>query len=723
LIFSKWKIKFTFAKLVVISMVLGIGCGIIFGERCGYLLPIGKIYIALLQMCVLPYIIVSIMYGIGRLGIKESKELASKGVSLTLIFWGITLFYIILMPVCFPAWEPAIFFSSNIVEATTEIDYLKLYIPSNPFYSLANNLVPAITVFSICIGVALITIRKKAVILQDLEIFRETLSKVNGGIVKLTPIGTFALLANLTGTITIDEIAHMQVYLFTTVTMALLLTFCVFPLLVMTFTELKYRQIMHTSKDAMLTAFATGNVFILLPIISRNLKQLMKDTSTDNQQRLVLLDTIVPITFSFPLGGKVILLLFLPFAAWFYGIELDLWDYPQFIISGMLTMFGSSVESIRFLLNYFHIPADIIDFFTAFNVINSRIGALFSAIYLTAFGILCTAWLTGMLKVNLKKTIKNLSVILIVTALTFTVCAVYLRFTMDKRSNSKDILSKMKITNTVPAKIYLEYPTPQQVPPISDKNSFNNLAFIKKRGVLRVGYSPSSRPFSYFNSKGKLIGYDITMAHMLARDLGCTLEFIPIKYDDLGRGLSDGVIDVIMAGTSLTLKRIKYLSFTHPYMTINLAFIVKDYEREGYRLMSDIQKRDKLLVACVPGVSYRDYIKNFYPNLVFVDIEDEEDFFTGKVKADALLDSAEEGFSWCVLYPAFSVIVPRPTILKETLAYVISQKNTSLRYYINNWLKVQQTACFLDYFKSYWVMGKNVQQKEKRWCLWDEFVK
>lgn len=720
---SGWKIKFTFAKLVVISMILGIACGIILGERCAYLLPIGRIYIALLQMCVLPYIIVSIIYGIGRLGTDESKELASKGIAMTFIFWGITLLYIILMPVCFPSWEPAVFFSKKIVETPIEVDYLKLYIPSNPFYSLANNLVPAITVFCICVGVALITIKKKNTILDQLEIFRQTLSNVNAGIVKLTPIGTFALLANLTGTIAIDELAHMHVYLFTIITMALLLTFCVFPLLIMTFTELKYRQIMHTCKDAMLTAFATGSVFILLPIISSNLKQLIKDNSKESQRRLVLFDTIVPITFSFPLGGKVILLLFIPFAAWFYGIDLTFWDYPQLIISGILSMFGSSVESIRFLLNHFHIPVDIIDFFTAFNVINARIGALFSAIYLTSFGILCTAWLTGMLKFNLRKMIKNISIIVIVTTLTFIICSIYLGFTMDTNSNTKDILKELKIRAHVKVKIYQEYPSPDQVPPEADIDFTDRLSVIKKRGILRVGYSPTARPFTYFNSKGELIGYDIAMAHMLAKDLDCTIEFIPIEYDDIGRGLSDGVIDVIMAGTSMTLKRIKYLSYTDPYMNVNLAFVVKDYDADDFKLMADIQKRKKFVVACVRGVSYRDYIKVFYPNVVLVDIETEEDYLKGEVKADALLESAEEGFAWCVLYPAYTVIVPRPKIFKENLAYIVDQKNTTLRFYINNWLKIKQMQGFLHDFKEYWIMGKNVHQREKRWCLWDEFTK
>ncbi len=723
LMFLKWKVNLTFAKLVIISMILGIGCGIIFGERCSYLSLVGQGYIALLQMCILPYVVVSIMYGIGRLGIKESKEMAFKGVSLTLIFWGIMALYLVLMPFCFPDWDATVFFSLNVVETISKVNYLELYIPSNPFYSLANSFVPAITVFCICVGVALISVKNKAAILQDLKICCTTLTKVNNGVVKLAPIGTFALLANLTGTITLDEIGRMQVYLVIYTAIILLVSFCTFPLLVTAFTNFKYRDVMHASKDAMLTAFATGNVFVLIPIITRSVKQLIKDKNIDSEERRVILDTIVPISFNVPLGGRVLLLLFIPFAAWFYDIKLDLWNYPELIGAGILGLFGSSVTAMLFLLNYFHIPTDIIDFFVAFNVLNDRIGALCSSVYLIAFSILCTAWLTGFLKIDLRKIVKNFSIILTATFLTLLACASYLKLTINKEPGGKDILAEMHIKNTVKTKIFRKYPTPQQLKPLTAGQLGNHLQLIKKRGVLRVGYSSASRPFCYFNSAGDLVGYDIEMANMLARDLACTLEFIPIEYTNVGRGLSNGVIDIVMAGVSITLERIKTLHFTNPYMQVNLAFVVKDYKQSEYRFADDIRKKGKFRVACVPGLSYRTHMKKYYPNLIFVDVESEEDFLSGKVKADALLISAEEGFAWCVLYPAFSVVIPRPEILKEDLAYVISQDNASFCQYLNAWLGVKKTDGVLERLYSYWIMGKNINKKENRWCVWDEFFK
>ncbi|MFA6715630.1 MAG: cation:dicarboxylase symporter family transporter [Victivallaceae bacterium] len=721
--FSKWKIKLTFAKLVIISMLLGIACGIIFGERCSCLALVGQGYIALLQMCIIPYVVVSILYGIGRLGIKESKQMASKGISLTLMLWGIMAFYLFLMPLCFPEWDATVFFSQNVVEKIKEVNYLELYIPANPFYSLANSLVPAITIFCIFVGIALMSVKNKEIILNDFHICCTTLLKANNGVVKLAPIGTFALLANLSGTITLAEVGRMQVYLVVYCAAILLVSFCIVPLTVTAFTDFKYRDILHVSKDAMLTAVATGNVFVLIPIITRGVRQLLEEKNIDTEERRVTLDTIIPISFNFPLGGRVLLLLFVPFAAWFYDMSLPLWKYPELIIAGILGLFGSEVTAILFLLNYFHIPSDIVEFFVAFNVINDRIGALCSSIYMIAFCILCTAWLTGFLKINLRKMVKNLFIALAATLFTLTACTIYLRSTISKESGNEDILSRMRIKNTVKAKIFKNYPDSRQIKQMTAGQSGDRLELIKKRGVLRVGYSPASRPFTYFNSQNELIGYDIEMAHILAKDIGCTLEFIPMEYEKIGRGINDGVIDIVMAGVSITLERLKTLHFTQPYMKVNLALVVKDYKQNEYQSAENIRRKNKLRVACVPGLSYRAHLKKHYPHLTFVDIESEADFLSGKVKADALLVSAEEGFAWCILYPAFSVVIPRPEILKEDLAYVISQDDLKFSQYLNSWLNLKKTDGVLDRLYSYWILGKDIHGKRKRWCLWDEFCK
>jgi len=477
---------------------------------------------------------------------------------------------------------------------------------------------------------------------------------------------------------------------------------------------------MHVSKNAILTALATGSVFILIPIISKDVKQLIKDKNLDGEERRVMIDTVVPISYNLPLGGAILSLIFIPFAAWFYGQALSVWDYPQLIGAGVPSMFGTSLNAILFLLNYFHIPIDIIDFFTAFKILTVRTGALFSAVYMTSLAILCTAWSTGFLKINLRKIVKNCSIAVIATVLTFFACTSYLRVTTDASYDSKDVLAEMQVQDNVKMKVFRKYPTPPQMAP-EPAPLDNRLELIKNRGILRVGYNHTSRPFSYFNSAGVLEGHDIAMATMLAKDLGCSLEFIPIEYDNIGKGLSDGVIDLVMAGVSITAERIKSLYFTDSYMQVHLAFVVKDYKQEEYSTTDDIREKTNVRIASVKGFSYRKHMERYYPNLKFVDVEVEEDFFSGKVEADALLISAEEGFAWCLLYPNFCVAVPHPKILTEDLAYVISQTDLNFCRYLNTWLQIKKTNGTLDKLYRYWIMGKNIKKKEKRWCVWDDF--
>ena len=72
------------------------------------------------------------------------------------------------MPLSFPVWPSASFFSTSLVEEAVRPDFLRLFIPSNPFYSFANSVIPAIVVFSILVGITLIDISGKQAFLDPL---------------------------------------------------------------------------------------------------------------------------------------------------------------------------------------------------------------------------------------------------------------------------------------------------------------------------------------------------------------------------------------------------------------------------------------------------------------------------------------------------------------------------------------------------------------------------
>ncbi len=64
---KKKKLRFSLSTNILIGMFLGIACGIFFGEKVAFLQVAGNAFIKLLQMTILPYILVSLINGIGGL--------------------------------------------------------------------------------------------------------------------------------------------------------------------------------------------------------------------------------------------------------------------------------------------------------------------------------------------------------------------------------------------------------------------------------------------------------------------------------------------------------------------------------------------------------------------------------------------------------------------------------------------------------------------------------
>ena len=171
-------LRMSLSTMIFTGLGLGLLVGLFFGEMVAWLDVIGDAWIKLLQMTVLPYLMLSMVAGLGRLNYREALLLAKKGGMLLLILWVISIAVVFLFPLTFPQWESASFFSTALTESHPSIDFINLYIPANPFHALANNLVPAVVLFSIAIGIALIGIRDKQPLLDGMAVIIDALMRV-----------------------------------------------------------------------------------------------------------------------------------------------------------------------------------------------------------------------------------------------------------------------------------------------------------------------------------------------------------------------------------------------------------------------------------------------------------------------------------------------------------------------------------------------------------------
>ncbi|MEG1304472.1 MAG: transporter substrate-binding domain-containing protein [Oscillospiraceae bacterium] len=95
--------------------------------------------------------------------------------------------------------------------------------------------------------------------------------------------------------------------------------------------------------------------------------------------------------------------------------------------------------------------------------------------------------------------------------------------------------------------------------------------------VLRVGMECAYAPYNWTqidDSNGAVpiadtgeyaYGYDVMMAKYLADKMGLELQIKKIDWDSLPVAVQSGTIDCVIAGQSITAKRLKAVDFTTPY--------------------------------------------------------------------------------------------------------------------------------------------------------------
>ena len=253
---------------VLLGLALGVLLGVFIGEPAGVLSIGGDIYIRLLQMTVLPYILVSLIVGLGGLDAEMARRIGLRGGGMILVLWAIALATLVCLPLAFPNWISGAFFSASLVEEPTKFDPLTLYIPSNPFYSLANTIVPAVVAFAIMVGLALISVDDKRGLLKGLDNVSDALMKIVSFVGKLAPLGIFVIAASAAGTLRVEELSRLQIFLWAYMAAWCLLTFWVLPSLVAWATPFSFREVLRESQVAMVTGFATGTVLVVLPLIA-----------------------------------------------------------------------------------------------------------------------------------------------------------------------------------------------------------------------------------------------------------------------------------------------------------------------------------------------------------------------------------------------------------------------------------------------------------------------
>lgn len=701
---------------ILIGLGLGIFSGVFFGEKVAFLKMPGDAFILLLQMTVLPYIMVSLIAGLGGLSFHEAAALGRKCGLLLLLLWGIGLLMVLVMPLAFPKWEMATFFSTSLIEQRPPFNFLGLYIPSNLFFSLSNNVVPAVVVFSFALGVALIGLKDKEVLLKSLSALADSLGRITDFLIRFAPLGVFAIIASATGTMSFGELQRLQVYMVTYMVAALLLTFWILPALVTSLTPFRYKDLVGPARAALITAFATGNIFVVLPVLAEKSKDLMKKLETGPERSESTVDVIITTSFSFPNLGKILTLSFVLFAGWFSNTRVPPSKYFTFATTGLFSFFGDPNVAIPFLLNLLQIPSDTYRYFLVVdNLVGARFGTLLAAMYTMVLAVLGAAAVRGLLKVRWPGLARYAAVTLAVTF-----CAIgstrwfFGNVVRHEYTEYKAFVAMGLSHEHAPAMSYRS-----SLPsPLTHAASGSRLQEIRQRGFLRVGYFKDALPFAFVNEAGNLVGLDVEMAYTLAQEMNVRLELVLIDREKAPAMLDAGYVDIIMSGLAVTLERAQEMALSASYMDQTLAFVVKDYRREDFSSRDRVKKLKRLKVG-VPNLPYySSKVREYLPQAELVLLNSPREFFMRQGDDfDALVYSAEAGSAWSLIYPAYTVAIPHPDVLRVPLAYAMSRGDRELVDYVNTWVDLKKEDQTISALYEYWILGRNSAEQKPRWSI------
>ena len=706
--------RLSLSSQILIGLLVGIATGIVLGELCAGLKIVGDAFIALLQMTVLPYVMFALIANIGGLAWADARRLAARGGLLLLIFWAIALAMIVVMPLAFPELQSASFFSTSLVEPPSKIDLLGLYIPTNPFHSLANSVIPAVVLFSIAVGTALMNVPGKESVIDLLAVFTTALMRVNRFVVKLTPLGVFALAASAAGTLTLEEFSRLQAYLITYILTALLLTFWILPMLLSACTPFSYRQILRCARDPLVTAFTTGSLFVVLPMLTERVTTLFDEQGVRDEEAPHFVDVLLPVAYSFPVLGKLLSLLFIPFAAWFSGHQLTPGQYPALLPSGLLSYFGSTNMAQPFLLDLMRIPSDLFQLFVIARVFCERFGTLTSSMYLLVFTALTTCALIGAMKIQRGRFVGFLAVTIALTFAGVVSTRVYLSAALEGIYDKDKVIEKMQLLVDPVEAVVLTRAVPNPVPLRPGRS---RLERIRDRGILRIGFR-EMLPFSFMNARGELVGFDIEMANRLADELGVTLEFVPIDIRRIAEHLDADHCDVVMSGVAATTPRFEQMEFSTSYLDATIALVVPDHRRHDFSRRQTILAMEGVRVGLIGEAYWLRKLREMAPNIEFVPLGSEREFFeNADLRLDALVTSAEGGSAWTLYHPEYHVVIPDGNVIKQPMGYPMARGERELKSLLDHWVVLKTKDGTIERAYDHWILGRQAVPSVPRWSV------
>lgn len=346
---------------VIIGMILGIGIGLLLSPTAFALVPkdiafglapwvalVGNIFLALIQMIVIPLVMSSIILGITSA--EDTQTLKVLGLKIAPYFVFTTI-VAVTIGICITYFiQPGNFVSADIINqmSTTKVvlketsvlsdisipDMIVDLIPVNSVKERLDGNILAFVILSIFVGVALMSMKEDdAKPLKDLAKSLQAFSlTVVSWAMKLAPYAVFGLLCNITIKIGFDAISSMSMYVFTVI-LGLFTLLCFYLIIVYLISNIKPLDFLRKIREVQLMAFSTSSSAAVMPLS-------MKTAEEELNIPTPISKFVIPLGATINMDGTALYQVSAAiFLTQLFGIDLDLID----VIILAITTVGASI--------------------------------------------------------------------------------------------------------------------------------------------------------------------------------------------------------------------------------------------------------------------------------------------------------------------------------------------------------------------------------------------
>ncbi|WP_448552617.1 dicarboxylate/amino acid:cation symporter [Thalassotalea montiporae] len=302
---------------------------------------VGKIFIASLQMLVVPLVFVSLICG--TCSLKDTSKLGKiggKAVGLYLITTAIAISFAMTLAMVISPGE-GVNMAADTTFASREAPSLAQTIinmfPSNPFAAFAEGNMLQVIVFALLFGIAIALSgqagERIAGIFEDLNVVIMRLVTI---LMNIAPYGVFCLLAGLFTDLSIETFGNLIVY-FMVVFFALVIHgLLTYPILLKAFTGLNPIIFLKKMREAAIFAFSTSSSNATIPV---TLETATKKMGVKNS----IASFTVPLGATINMDGTAIMQgVATVFIAQVFNQDLTLVDYLMVVLTATLASIGTA---------------------------------------------------------------------------------------------------------------------------------------------------------------------------------------------------------------------------------------------------------------------------------------------------------------------------------------------------------------------------------------------